>query len=140
MKPSAAQLRQLRRDNLRWPPTLARVPWEQWPPTLDGQVCPRLKVLRSRSFLVQVFEESGHLRLSVNRTEWDARRQSWREDISWDDLQRLKAEAGYPDRWAVEIFPADAEIVNVANMRHLWLLQEAPAFAWTERSAEAQAA
>jgi hypothetical protein len=32
--------------------------------------------------------------------------------------------------WAVEIYPADGDVVAVANMRHLWLLPEAPAFAW----------
>ena len=86
---------------------------------------------RSRTHLVQLFEERGGvIRMSVQRTEWDERQNRLRDDISWDDLQRLKAEAGYGDRWAVEIFPADRSIVNVANMRHLWLLPEPPAFAW----------
>ncbi len=86
---------------------------------------------RSRAFLVQAFHEAGGIiRLSVNRTEWCERRKRWREDISWDDLQRLKAEAGYGDRWAVEVLPADGSVVDVANMRHIWLLPEAPAFAW----------
>lgn len=91
----------------------------------------RLGLFRSRQFLLQVFhDKNGGLRLSVNRTEYDERKQSWREDISWDELQRLKAEAGFADRWAVEIYPAADAVVNVANMRHLWLLGEAPAFAW----------
>lgn len=37
---------------------------------------------------------------------------------------------GLADSWAVEVFPADADVVNVANMRHLWILPDAPAFAW----------
>ena len=36
----------------------------------------------------------------------------------WDDVA-----------WVVEILPAAESQVNVANMRHLWLLPEAPAFA-----------
>ncbi len=134
MKPSAAQLRQLKRDNLRYPPALAPVPWQEWPTAhiTEGR---KLKVLRSRDFLVQVFEEpAGMLRLSVNRTDWSERAGSWREDISWDDLQRLKREAGFADRWAVEIYPADRAVVNVANMRHLWLLTEPPAYAWGVKS------
>jgi len=129
MKVSRAQVRQLRRDNAAWPVTLKEVAREDWPMfVISGP--PRLRVMRSRDFLVQIFREHDHLRLSVNRTDWDEIQQRWKEDISWDDLQRLKAEAGYDDMWAVEIFPPDTEVVNVANMRHVWLLPEAPAFAW----------
>lgn len=137
INPNAAQLRQLKRDNLGWPTELVEIPWQEWPPiSVDG--CLRIRALRSRQFLVQVFEEGGTLRLSVNRTEWCERSRGWREDISWDDLQRLKREAGYADRWAVEVFPADSEIINVANMRHVWLLDQPPAFAWqSHRRAEA---
>lgn len=44
-------------------------------------------------------------------------------------LQHLRTEAGYADRCAVEIYPPDQDIVNVANMRHLWIV-EMPDFAW----------
>ena len=138
LKPSATQLRQLRRDNLKFPVELAPIPQPDWPVFGFSSERNRIAVLRSRQFLVQVFSEGdGALRLSVNRTEWDERRGSWREDISWDDLQRLKSEAGYADRWAVEIFPADAAVVNVANMRHIWIVPEAPSFAWNVRQREA---
>ncbi|MFZ3484239.1 DUF7694 domain-containing protein [Sphingomonas sp. 3-13AW] len=129
MKPAASELRQLRRDNQRWPAELVAVPVADWP--LEPICASRVRVLRSRNFLVQVFVEVGSIvRLSVNRTDWDERQQRFREDISWEDLQRLKREAGYADEWAVEVLPADGEIVNVANMRHIWLLPEAPAFGW----------
>lgn len=130
MKPNAAQLRQLKRDNMRYPAALAPVPWQDWPPARLTEGC-RLKVYRSRDFLAQIYEErAGMLRMSVNRTSWCERSSSWREDISWDDLQRLKREAGYGQHWAVEIYPDDRAVVNVANMRHLWLLTEPPAYAW----------
>ncbi|WP_242137340.1 hypothetical protein [Sphingomonas sp. TREG-RG-20F-R18-01] len=127
MKPTSQQLRDMRRQSRVWPVELIGVSRSEWP--VDGAV--RLDVMRSRQFLVQIFPEAdGILRLSVNRTEWNERQQRWRDDISWDDRQRLKREAGYGDRWAVEIYPADSDIVNVANMRHLWLLPSAPSFAW----------
>lgn len=153
MKPTAAQLRQMRRDNLAWPVDLARVPSETWPAVaVDG--ARRIDVWRSRAFLVQLFDEAGGLvRMSVNRTEWDERQNRFREDITWDDLQRLKGEAGFADRVAIEVFPPDSLLVNVANMRHLWLLPEAAItlpFVWGGRkhlsesrqlvSAEARAA
>lgn len=53
-------------------------------------------------------------RLSILRTSVKGDR--WTDGITWDDLQRLKFEAGYGDAWAVELFPADAEVVNVANI------------------------
>jgi hypothetical protein len=124
MKPTAAQLRQMKRDNLAWPVELAPVPSVDWPAIEYGRAI-RVDVLRSRGFLVQVFgEDAQMLRLSVNRTEWDERQNRFREDITWDDLQRLKAEAGYADRVAIEVFPPERLIVNVANMRHLWILPE----------------
>ena len=127
-KPTAAQLRQLRKDNDAQPRELADIPPEQWPP-VPSHFAPRLRVLRNRRFMVQVIDQGGTIRLSINRTEWDERARAWREHIGWDDLQQLKREAGYGDRCAVEVFPPDDEIVNVANMRHLWLVDE-PAFMW----------
>mgnify|MGYP006915311199 CR=1 FL=1 len=56
----------------------------------------------------------------------------WADNIPWDGMQRLKAEAGFGEAWGVEVFPADREVVNVANIRHLWLLDAQPAFAWSK--------
>lgn len=140
MKPSAAQLRELKRNNLRYPAHLVAVPRDQWPdmsrsPYHTGSIV--LACFRSRSFLLCVWlEPNGFERLSINRAEWDERQRRFRDDISWDDIQRLKAQAGYADRWAVEIFPSDDQVVNVANMRHVWLLDEAPRYAWLHRTQE----
>jgi hypothetical protein len=54
----------------------------------------------------------------------------WLDGITWDELQHLKMLAGYGDRVAVEIYPPDSEVVNIANIRHLWLLNEVPTFMW----------
>lgn len=42
------------------------------------------------------------------------------DGISWDDLQRIKNEALGADVIAVEVFPAEDQVVNEVNMRHLW--------------------
>lgn len=139
-KPSAEQLRQLRRDNAKWPDALASVPSDQWPIPPFEEKSIRLAVWRSRRFLMQMFkDEGGGTRLSVNRTEWDEKTSRFRDDVSWDDLQRLKAEAGFADAWACEFFPADDAVVNVANMRHIWLMQ-APSWAWNSPNRLARAA
>lgn len=135
IKPTPAQVRELKRNNLRYPDHLVAIPSGLWPDMRDapggGTGSIVLSAMRSRAFMAVVWlEPSGFTRLSVNRTEWDERQGRFRDDISWDDIQRLKAEVGYGEAWAVEIYPADNEIINVANMRHIFLLGEAPACAW----------
>ncbi len=128
MKISAtrAQRRQLERENAKQPATLREVPRAAWP----DQSAPQLRVLRSRDFLVQEFaaEAPALVRLSVCRTVLAGDR--WKDGITWDELQRLKRECGYGDADAIEIFPADVDVVNVANMRHLWIMAEPVACAW----------
>lgn len=116
----------LRMENAKYSEQLRHLPRESCPHP-DG---PQIAVLRSKEFLVQVFPEANDvLRLSISRARMLANGR-WDDGISWDELQRLKREAGYADRYAVEVFPADKDVVNVANMRHLWLLTEPPPFAW----------
>jgi hypothetical protein len=45
---------------------------------------------------------------------------------SWPDLQRIKdtLPVGGPERIAIEVYPRDSELVDDANMYHLWLLPE----------------
>lgn len=117
-------------ENLKYGEALQKVPKSQWPPFRPD---PRFKVVeawRSRTFLVQITaEKTGVERLSISRTT--VRDDGEFEDgITWDDLQRLKTECGRGDKCAVEIYPPDAEVVNVANMRHLWILDEPPVFMW----------
>ncbi len=91
-----------------------------------------ISVWRSRDYLVQVFSSihPGVLaRMSVNHIGIDSNG-GWMQDIPWEDLQRLKAEAGYADYDAVEVYPASKDVVNVANMRHLWIMFEPLDFAW----------
>lgn len=88
-----------------------------------------VEVWASRDYLVQVFA-GDVVRLTVNRTTRSPRGDRWADGLSWDELQRIKADVGRGDRWAVEIYPPDEHVVDVANMRHLWLVDEPPAFAW----------
>ncbi len=90
-----------------------------------------LEVWESQEFLVQIYalqnNECHDPRLSRRMTVCrvtmrpDGR---WDDNITWDDLQRVKREVGYGDAYAIEVYPRDADVVNVANMRHLWLFAE----------------
>lgn len=90
---------------------------------------PAFEVWRSRDFLVQLFRDGDHVRITVNRTH-SPNGLDWADGITWDELQQIKAEIGRGDAWAVELYPPDEHVIDVANMRHLWLLDEAPAYGW----------
>jgi hypothetical protein len=118
----------LRQENSKQPVTLAPVSREKWPRHASHSGL--AEVLRSKTFLVQIFLETpAALRLSVCRTELD-QKGKWRDGITWDELMQIKWEAGYGQEWAVELYPDERHIVNVANMRHLWILPGKPAYGW----------
>lgn len=123
----------MREQNRRYGPHLVRIPNPDWP--LDAFSVGHLpsEVWRSRQYLVVIWQQGDYERLSVNRTELVAGSVNrFKEDISWEDLQRLKAECGRGECWCVEIYPADHHLVNVQNMRHLFVLKDAPEYAWKQ--------
>lgn len=94
-----------------------------------------VKGWRSCWGIAQLFDrkEEGCMRLTVQRLEDNI---AFREHagnggrpISWDELMAVKAECGFADKWAVEIFPPTDKVVNVAPMRHLWLI-DPPDYGW----------
>lgn len=122
------QRRALARQNARMPCELQLVPAHDWPQHLrDGN---RLRVWRSRDWLVQEFKAPtpALVRLSVNRTSLTGDR--WADGVTWDELQDIKAQCGYAAADAVEVYPAAGDVVNVASMRHLWVLREPVPFKW----------
>ena len=56
-------------------------------------------------------------RLRVKKT-------SGKDGITWDQLQMAKAEAGFADCRAIEIYPRECDVVNEINMRHLFIVPE----------------
>lgn len=61
------------------------------------------------------------------KTEWGlvehaAIRNTGSTDIPWREKQRIKNELFGPERIAVEVFPAESDLVDVANMYHIWVL------------------
>lgn len=129
----ASIARVLARDR---PPALTPIPREQWP-DLDPY---RLAAWISRDWIVQLYAEGdpGGMslrRMSVNRAALQTGGR-FADGISWDELQTLKREIGYGDWYAVEVYPRDCDIVNVANMRHLWLLERPLDIGWFSRAGE----
>jgi len=97
---------------------LRKVPKPEWPSDDDKT---RVEVWLNDRFLVQVFERRDVTRLSVNRVTTNGAGR-WEDNITWDDLQIVKRQCGFGDMLAVEVYPEDRDVVNDANMRHLWVL------------------
>lgn len=128
--------RYLEHSNKAQSDTLQPIPSTSWPETRPSGLT---QVWRSRNYLVQVYETGfpGVLRLTVCRTQINFDTGRWTDKIPWDDLQRLKRECGYGDQDALEVYPSDQDIVNVANHRHLWVMPEKVPFAWRKKAATA---
>ena len=107
-------------QNKQRPKRLTEIKREDWPSDRDST---RIKVYHSQHYLVQIFKEPVGLRLSINRTKLLPSGR-WDDGLTWDELQRIKFELGYGDCQAIEFYPASLDVVNSANMRHLWILKE----------------
>lgn len=122
------QRRNLKKENLNQPIKLTEIGRDKWP---SDRVANRTKIFRSKKYLVQEFDEQNCIRISVNRAVMNSSVQ-WDENITWDELQEIKREIGYGDRYAVEVFPKDRDVVNVANMRHLWVQPQPLDIGWVK--------
>lgn len=119
-------LKQYRAECRSFPPTMT--PQEH--PDRVGS-CGCVGAWRSKHFSAIAYREpNGYLRISINRVEVNTKTGDWKDGITWDELQKVKEECGFGDRWAVEVYPPEEHVVNVANLRHLMILNEKPAYAW----------
>ncbi|MGA3209451.1 MAG: hypothetical protein ABSE05_16705 [Syntrophales bacterium] len=130
-RPSELKLmrRKLQKENDKRFLTLTPVSKENWPYNDDIN---RIAVFLSLYYLAQIFDEkNGVIRISCNRTTMDQNGQ-WEENLSWDELMEVKRQCGYGESYAVEVLPGDSEIVNVANMRHIWITPH-PIVGWRKK-------
>lgn len=89
-----------------------------------------VQAVRNRDFLVQIFKEEYATRLSINKTKLNKDGSGWEDGIFWDDIQRIKNNLGYRDYCAIEIYPPERDLVNVANIRHVFVVKHEPEFMW----------
>ena len=121
---------ELRKQNEEWGILFSPIPKETWPPIFTQMNPAPTAVCRNHNYLVQIFPEFVDVqRISICRT-MIANDGRWEDGMTWDDLMKIKNQIGYGDRWAVEVYPPDGNVVNVANMRHLWILPERLAVGW----------
>ena len=127
--------RQLRRDNSEFKSgVFVEIPKEKWSYPAEHLV----RVPRSRDFFVQIYVEPipslTQIRITVCRTMINGKG-DFVDGITWDELMEVKRGCGYGDFDAVEAYPKDGDIVNVANFRHLWIVSENYSnFFWRKKS------
>lgn len=78
---------------------------------------PSVSVWTSTTHCAAAFEEKGVLRLSIAR-------QDLSDGMSWEELSRVKADCGFGDRDAIELYPAEGDVINTGPIRHLYILTE----------------
>jgi hypothetical protein len=120
--------KRLETENQRYPKYFIEIPENEWPPWPFESKKP-VAIYRNRDFLVQKYQEDKIIRLSINRSIMQADGK-WSDKIEWEELQNIKRALGYGDAYAIEIYPTDRDIVNVANMRHLWILPDPLPIGW----------
>lgn len=78
-----------------------------------------VRALVNARYSVQVYERESELGVI---THLALRRHDNGTVIPWSDLQRVKDEVAGADRLAIEVFPPADQLVDDANMFHLWVL------------------
>lgn len=101
--------------------TDAWTPWE-WRNYLVGhELAPKglRKCCLNNKYSVQFFDQQTGWGLIEHLM---VRRHDSKPVRSWADLQRIKNELVGANRTAIEVFPAENNLVDQANIYHLWIL------------------
>jgi hypothetical protein len=123
----------LARESQKFSEEMQMIPYEEWPSIHKSTElkCKPLALWRSKKFMAQVVEEpNGSIRISINRTSINSKYE-FIDGISWDDLQNIKNQIGFQDFDCIELYPAREDVVNVANIRHLFVLPESSIYNWS---------
>lgn len=89
-----------------------------------------IKAYVSKKYFVQLYQEKNKpLRISIIKNKVNADLK-WEDGLTWDEIQNIKNEIGFENNDCVEIYPAQQNVVNVANMRHIWVMNDPLPFSW----------
>ena len=107
---------------------MKEVPPSEWEHFNQDKVYKVIQLFRSSKFLVQVRQREDQICLAINRTQRCKGREGtdWLDAITWDEIQEIKNQCGFRNKWLIEYYPPESRTVNIANIRHLWVLNEEP--------------
>ena len=119
----------MRKESANYTTEFVRIPSEEWVDPPVGLVM----VWRNNRYLVQVYAQNDCLvRLSICQAKLNADGSRWLDGLTWEDLQWVKNSVGFANNCAVEIFPPKKDVVDVANMRHLFVFEKPLACMWVK--------
>jgi hypothetical protein len=76
---------------------------------------PSVGVWESDVYNVYAFFDKSAVRLDIERKDG-------KDGIQWQELQQIKNECGFANFDAVELYPAEKDVINTGNWRHLYVL------------------
>ena len=122
------QRRALAKVKQKWiatlPDVLTLVPEDDPTIPFSSHASDMRQVWRSKKFTVIVWDVPAGTKLSIQRNEWNPTTRRYNDGITWDEIMEIKRAIGYGDEQGIEFFPRDSEIINIANVRHLWILPD----------------
>ena len=71
----------------------------------------------SDTFMAFAYKDGSAVRLDINRKDG-------KDGITWDEMQAIKNACGYKEQDAIEFYPAEADVINTGNFRHLYIFNE----------------
>ena len=93
------------------------MPYSSHPQDID-------KIYRSKKYTVIVWNVPAGKKLSIQRNEWDSHTNRYKDQITWDEIMEIKRQVGFGEQNAIEFYPPDSQVINIANVRHIWLLPQ----------------
>lgn len=93
------------------------MPYTSHPQDLDS-------VWRNKKYTVMVWNVPAGKKITISRNEWDSHTCRYKDGITWDEIMEIKRGVGFGNQNAVEFYPPDNEVINIANVRHIWILPD----------------
>ena len=91
------------------------LPYTSHPQDLDS-------IWRNKKFTVMVWNVPAGKKMTISRNTWDSHACRYKDGITWDEIMEIKRGIGMGEENAVEFYPPDSEVINIANVRHIWIL------------------
>lgn len=80
-------------------------------------------IYRNKKFTVIVWKQNRYCKyckFTVSRNEWSSKERRYLDNITWDEIMEIKRAIGLGETQCWEYFPKDSEVVNEANLRHIF--------------------
>lgn len=78
---------------------------------------PSIGIWESDTYKAYAYKDQNAIRLDVERKDG-------KDGITWDEMQAIKNACGFKNQDAIEFYPAEADVINTGNVRHLYIFNE----------------